>query len=43
MTFRRIVLIAAAMLTLSGCIVYERDYVYRDHPRHYHYDRYGWR
>jgi hypothetical protein len=41
MLFRRIVLIAAAVLTLSGCVVYERDVVYRDH--HGHYDHYGWR
>jgi hypothetical protein len=41
MLFRRVVLIGAALLTLSGCIVYERDYVYRD--SHRHYDRHGWR
>ncbi len=40
--FRRIVLIAAALMTLSGCVVYERDYVSRE-PHHHHYDRYGWR
>jgi hypothetical protein len=42
MLFRRIVLTAAALLMLSGCVVYERDVVYRDHPRHPHYG-YGWR
>jgi hypothetical protein len=42
MLFRRIALIAAALPTLSGCVAYERDVVYRDHP-HHHYDRYGWR
>jgi hypothetical protein len=44
MSFRRIVLIAAAVLTLSGCVAYERDVVYRDHyHHHYDHDRYGWR
>jgi hypothetical protein len=33
------VLIAAAMLTLSGCIVYERDYVDREPHWHHHYWR----
>ncbi|HTI86584.1 MAG TPA: hypothetical protein VL966_08265 [Alphaproteobacteria bacterium] len=40
---RRLVLIAAAMAMLSGCIVYERDYVDRGHHHHHYDDRYGWR
>jgi hypothetical protein len=47
MSFRRIVLIAAAVLTLSGCVAYERDVVYRDRDHYHHHDydhdRYGWR
>ncbi|MGE5538882.1 MAG: hypothetical protein ACM30I_09705 [Gemmatimonas sp.] len=39
----RVVLIAAALLTLSGCVVYERDYVSREPHSHHHYERYGWR